>query len=292
MKKTALVLVILLAVGAFWAIPTADLRSDALKMNGITGDALKKGKELLLETAEAHGLQRAKNYTTAEFTFKDEWNGLMGKVMNPWPENSVPIRMQTLLRTFTSRVEFLDGEKQGEVWGIQAWSPYKRQSRDAEVIFQKDGTIEFMLPTAQYFSELPFRIQEAEIIAYLGHRTLNGREYDLIFLTWGTPEANTKYDQYLVWIDRETSLIQKMTYTVRDKLRFMEATIHFFDYRDIQGVMIPFDQTTTLGRPEEIDYPIEGDFLHKVLLTDFRFESVDRMELLPDKSKLASGAKK
>jgi len=147
------VLILLLAV-IYLAIPTADLRNDAIKRSGITEQAAVKGRQLLLTAAQAHGIEKATSYTTADFTFADDWTGLMGKLMNPWPENKKLTRMQTLLGAFTSRVEFLEGRGAGEIWGIQAWASYKQENINTEAVFEEDGTIRFFLPTQQYFSEL------------------------------------------------------------------------------------------------------------------------------------------
>ena len=214
------VLILLLAV-IYLAIPTADLRNDAIKRSGITDQAAVKGRQLLLTAAQAHGIEKATSYATAEFTFADDWTGLIGKFMNPWPENKKLTRMQTLLGAFTSRVEFLEGRGAGEIWGIQAWASYKQENKNTEAVFEEDGTIRFFLPTQQYFSELPFRVLQAEIVAHMGERSLDGKEYHLVLATWGAVEPNTEYDQYAIWINKETSLIEKMTYTVREMFSFM-----------------------------------------------------------------------
>lgn len=284
-------LILLLAV-IYLAIPTADLRNDVIKRSGITEQAAVKGKQLLLTAAQVHGIEKATRYTTAEFTFADEWTGLMGKFMNPWPENNKSMRMQTLLGTFTSRVEFLEGKGAGEIWGIQAWAAYKQENKNTEVVFEEDGTIQFFLPTQHFFSELPFRVLQAEIISYMGDGSLDGKEYYLVLATWGTPEPNSEYDQYVIWINKETSLIEKMSYTVRDMFSFMEATIHFSDFKNTQGVMVPFKHTTTMDRPEDVDYDMTEEYLHQITFTDFRFDTFDEAELLADKNRQPSAAKK
>jgi hypothetical protein len=288
----SLSLLILLLVVIYLVIPTADLRNDAIKRSGITEQAAAKGKQLLLTAAQAHGIEKAKSYTTAEFTFADEWAGLMGKFMNPWPENNKSIRMQTLLGTFTSRVEFLEGRGAGEIWGMQAWASYKQENKNTEAIFEEDGTIRFFLPTQQYFSELPFRVLQAEIIAHMGDRSLESKEYHLVLATWGSVEPNAEYDQYAIWINKETSLIEKMSYTVREMFSFVETTIHFSDFRTIQGVIVPFKHTTTMDRPEDVDYDVNNEYLHQITYTDFKFDSFDKAELLADKNRQASAAEK
>jgi hypothetical protein len=284
-------LILLLAV-IYFVIPTADLRNDAIKRSGITEQVAAKGKQLLLTAAQAHGIEKAKSYTTAEFTFADEWTGLMGKFMNPWPENNKSIRMQTLLGTFTCRVEFLEGKGAGEIWGIQAWAAYKQENKNTEAVFEEDGTIQFFLPTQHFFSELPFRVLQTEIIAYMDNRSLEGKDYHLVFATWGTAEPNTDYDQYVIWINKETSLIEKMSYTAREMFSFMEATIHFSDFKNIQGVMVPFKHTTTMDRPEDVNYDMTEEYLHQITFTDFRFDTFDKAELLADKNRQPSAAKK
>ena len=86
------------------------------------------------------------------------------------------------------------------------WATYKiKPSGDVE--FKEDKTLKTLLPTIQYWFEFPFRIIESDIVTYAGEASLNGTDYDLVFTSWGKAEPQKKIDQYLIYINKETHLI-------------------------------------------------------------------------------------
>jgi len=268
----------------------ADLRNHTVR----TADAQaeRRGRERLELLAEKHGLSAWKRHVTMETVALDEWP----RGGPWWPQDDQRFRSQALLGTFTSRVELLDGAAEGEVWGIQAWSPYKKKSVDAEAEFlrEPEGTITFYLPTLQYFNELPFRLLNATVVLDAGSAQNRGRSYDLVFATWESPEPRPDIDQYLLWIDRETGLLAKVRYTVREGVALMPplqqklalplvaGTMHFEDYREIDGVQVPFSQTVTLNPPELTRYPLEEHFFHRLTVEAASFDTLAPEEVVPD----------
>ncbi len=268
----------------------ADVRPMAVRYPA--PDSERRGRERLERLAERHGLSAWKRHTTMEVVGKDSWPG-----GGPWwPEATQRFRTLALLGTFTSRAELLDGRAEGEVWGIQAWACYKRRPGDAAPAFlaKPDRAISFYLPTLQYFNELPFRLRQAPIVLDAGAARHRGRAYDRVFVTWGGAEPRAEHDQYVLWIDRETGLLGMVRYTLRDGVAWlppvpaalfrsvMMGTMHYEDYRDVQGVMVPFVQTVVLPPPELTRYPLREHAFHRLELTEARFDAVPREALLPD----------
>lgn len=278
----------------FWltGCSISDLRDEQLKSQGISEHATQQGRQLLHDAAQKHGLNAWRAFTTSEAVFTDTWAGLMGKVMTHWPEAAQQAKMQAIVNTFTSRVELLDGEKKGEIWGIQAWAEYKQENAQAAAQFAPDDHIRFYLPTLQYFIELPFRALTAEYAAYMGEREYRGNTYDLVFITWGAPEPHMAADQYVIWINRSTGLIDLVHYTVRDAFRFVTGTMHYQDYREIQGVQVPFKQTVTMGGPGDAEFPLDENYMHQIILQQFSFDAVPRAAPLPDPQREPLGDRK
>ena len=265
------------AVGAVAAVALlcgcvkADIRPRQLRQAAYDEDSIRRGRELLAAAAERHGLESWRAYTTMESLASDEWPGWR-RLLGHWPGERQRFRSRALLGTSTSRVELLDGKKEGEVWGIQARAAYKLRP-GAEISFMEDEAIESWLPALQYFNELPFRLISAEHVAALGARSLEGREYELVFVTWGSVEPNLEHDQFIVWIDDESGLVAKVHHTVRDAFRLATATMHFSDYCKVQGVLVPFRQTVTIGAPESARAPLDLRFLHRITLQAVIFDS-------------------
>jgi len=268
----------------------ADLRTEAVR--NPSRDSERRGRELVERLAERHGLAAWKRHRTMEVLARDSWPG-----GGPWwPEAKQRFRTQALLGTFTSRAELLDGRGRGELWGLQAWAPYKRKAAETVPVFlsKPDRAITFYLPTLQYFNELPFRLRSAPIVRYAGEARHRGRSYHRAFVTWGGPEPRPEHDQYVLWIDEATGLLGMVRYTLRDGLAFlppvqarlirsvMLGTIHYDDYRDVGGVMMPFTHTVVLPPPELTRYPLSEHFFHRLEIDEVRFDTVPRETLLPD----------
>ena len=287
-RVAALVLLALLvgAAGSFWS--HADLRT--AEVESASGESAEQGRELLLAVAERHGLEAWRSHTTLEIIATDSWRG-----SGWWPSPEQGFRSQALLGTFTSRVELLDGPGAGEIRGIQSWVPYRRarQAAGIELLDDPAPEITFYLPTLQYFTELPFRLLSAETIFHAGQATHRGRDYELVFVTWGSAAPHPEHDQYLLWIDAGSGLIEMVRYTVRDSLSMFSGasrtmmktlaigTIHYDDYRRVGGVLVPFVQTVTLAEPALTQYPVGDDYLHRLVVEDARFDSVSREVLVP-----------
>jgi len=264
----------------------ADIRNRQVREHGETQASFDRGRELLLQAAERHGLAAWKAFKTARFVSVDEWAGFAGRFTGWWPVQEQRFRFDTLLGTFTSRVELLDGPGVGEVMGVQSWKGYGASHAGARVESAEDGLRSFYLPTLQYFAELPFRILSAQYITYGGERELDGSTYQLIYASWGSLEANLEHDQYELWINEETLLVEKCFYTVRGAFSGAVGTIHFDDYREVQGVMVPFLQTVTLADPESTLYPVGNNFFHQMRLESASFDSFppEKLVVYPDRA--------
>ncbi|NKB66459.1 MAG: hypothetical protein GKR89_05320 [Candidatus Latescibacteria bacterium] len=262
---------------------TADLRSKALKEEGPTQARSQRGQQLLQQAAQTHGHQAWRQYQTLEITLRDEWRGLLTKLGGrPWNKDQL-LRFRFLNGSFNGRLDFVEGQRQGQAWGIQSWHTYVQKPGETDVTFKKHDKAAFFLPTYQYFYEFPFRILTAPIIAYLDQHQRNGRTYHRIFATWGKPEAHREHDQYIVWIDTKTHLIATVQYTVRDQFRFLKGAAHFHDRRPVGGVILPFSMTVThFGASYQ---PGSKDFLHQALVEKARYDAFPPALLSPDPDK-------
>ena len=257
----------------------SDLRNEKVKAAVEDASAHRRGRELLERAARAHGLEAWERFTTQEVLAVDEWSQAEHSW---WPDGDQRFKHQSILGTFTSRMELRGGSRDGEVLGLQAWSPYHRKDPKASAKSNEERVVSFYLPTLQYFNELPFRLLSAEHVVHAGEATHRGRAYDLVFATWGSFDPNPKFDQYMVWIDRETLLIGLCHYTVRESgIPAAAGTIFFEDYRDVQGVQVAFVHTVTIGGPDSAQYPLEENYFHRLMTESVTFDSVPRTVLLP-----------
>ena len=141
-----------------------------------------------------------------------------------------------------ARLTFLDGQWKGKSWGIQKGAAYQVDDTGT-LTWKRDRTIEFHVPGYRYFFFMPYYLSEARLITYAGERKLHGHTYDLVYSTWGkwTPQKNV--DQYLLWINRETSMIDFVQSTVREMFARSIVTLSLSDYRKVHGIKMPFSLT-------------------------------------------------
>lgn len=272
----------------------ADIRPDALKQQGYSAANQAAGRELLRTAMQAHGLSRYTKLDTISLTIKDTWYGI-GTWATPYSANPQRYRHDLIPGTFSSRITLLDGPDAGKIMGMQNWRTFQAPTTDAAIQFQENDDIYFLLPTLQYFAEFAFRIDAAGLISSAGTIQHGGRLYDLVFATWGDGQPGTDADQYLIWIDRETRLIAKLRYTVRESARFLSGTMHYQDYRPVQpgkgALLFPFRQTVALSPPEEIQTEAElrDDALHEMLIESVELDARPRAEILGDPNAPAGG---
>ena len=276
MKKVSVVLLVaILSVGCSYS----DIRPETLQQSGITPESERKGRELLARVVEAHGgRERWQSLITADILMRDQWAGGLIGWFNPWPGNNLLVRFQTLVGTFTSRVEILEGEEKGLVWGTQSWHTYE-QKPGGVLVFKEVGAAQNLLPAMQYFLELPFRIAKAPLVAHLGSGTLRGQQYERVFATWETPEPHAEHDQYILWINHETGLVELAEWTFRGAMKSYVGTIRYADYRAVEGIQVPF-QLLLLKELESTDQ----EFNHQIKIESVEFNALARAALLPDPS--------
>jgi len=179
-------------------------------------------------------------------------------------------------------VTFSSGKLNGKTWGLQSWKTYT-QDNNNQPVFDKHKKAAFWVPTYQYFIELPARIQNATIISYAGKQTFKGQTYDLVYATWKSQEPQKDIDQYMVWINQKTKMVDLIEFTVRDVFGGTKATAFYEDLQDVKdGLLLP-KQITIRPKKEK-----EG-VLHRMSLANFQANHVSLNAVRPDANLKALG---
>ena len=270
----------------FTGCATADLRSEQLRDRGLRADVRDRGHAILDAMVEAHGLSVWQSKRTTEVTMRDDWDSALATLLRikPWDDDEL-LRFRIENGTFNTRVDFLDGPRKGAVQGMQAWRTYTKDL-DSEIEFEDDKDIRFFLPAITYFVELPFRLHKAPVVSYEGEEMFKSRRYDKVLVTWQSLNPN-EHDQYVVWINQTTGLMDLATFTIREQGDFFKSTIYFDEYREVDGVQVAFRQTIA-----DFQEDYGEDYLHQIRLEEFSFDSFDRVELHPDAKLAAIGDSK
>ncbi len=262
----------------------ADMRTKMIKKDGLSSLNVDKGKTLLNTTWEKHGFSNLANHKVYSLVAKDTWKGLMGKMGKPWPEVKSKLKLKYAINTFDSQVEFLDGKRKKTIAGLQSWQYYEQEQQKGLEFTKYNKRIAFGLSAYQYFFEMIDRLKRAPIISYAGERKFNNVTYNLVFITWKDPKPHMEHDQYMLWINKETQLLEYAVYSLRDNYlkipgyKAFYASIKYDDYQKINGILIPHKQTVFLNKPSKK----EKKNVHQLIVEDFKFDDFDINELYPN----------
>jgi len=255
-----------LAVALVCTACATDIRPESIE-DGISEQAAAEGRAWLDKMAAAHGgVDRFRALGDAEVVLTDTWPGwLTRNAAMPWTVNGERMRVDMRTTTYDARLTFIGGERDGITWGIQNWATYT-VPKGGKAVFEEDEDIWFWVPTVAYFVVMPWRIGEATTVAYTGDRTIGGREHAVVFATWGNPEPTDGVDHYIVYIDKETHRLNYAAYTIRDMALASWGAVHYEDFREVQGLQVPFKMTMAGD--------VEGeDPLHIMQIEKARFET-------------------
>jgi len=287
MKKTTQIIGAILIASLLTNCKIADLRTKTIKQDGITAESTKKGKELVLAAWKKQGMDKFMAHETYQVTAEDHWKGMLGRMGKLWPENRSVIDLKFATGTFDASVQFLDGKKEGLIAGQQSWNYYEKENKTADPIFmKKDKRKSFGMSAYQYFFELSDRLLKAPIISYAGEKEFNGQQYDLVFATWEKAKQHKEHDQYMMYINKATGLMEYCTYTLRDNYLKMPGsamlygTIQYADLKEIDGAMIPMTQYIYFMNPQKKT----TKYLHKLQIQEFKFNAFEQSELYPNKA--------
>lgn len=211
----------------------ADIRTDYSK----TSTASAKGKEILRESAKAMNAERLLDYNTYSVTLEDQFYGIVGKVANPYNENSPELAIDYVPGKFIGKMQLMSGKKHGSTYFNNEGKTFYKSAKGKTK--EENKVAEFWVPTYQYFLELPTQIQRASIITYAGDTAMNGIEYDLVIASWNSLEPQKDIDQYLIWINKETKHLDYAQFTIRDVNGFAIATAMYKDYIQKDGLSFP-----------------------------------------------------
>ena len=282
MKTNLIVFVATLAL-LLQSCGLADLRTATLKKEGITVENEQKGRALLDAAWRAQGLDKLDQFHTYEVVGVDHWKGLLGSMGKVWPVNKTPLRLRYAVGTFDGQVEVLEGKHKGFRAGLQSWRYYEQEAgEDIQFLEKQDERITFGLAAYQYFFELASRLRNAPVVTYLGEASFNGKAYEQVFVSWEKPEPHDEHDQYVLYIDPNTKLIEYTSYTLRENYlpgpKKIYGSIHFGGLKEVQGIKIPFQQSVFLNAPKEK----ERKYIHQFTISEFKFDSFDSSVLYPE----------
>ncbi len=257
----------------------ADMRSGVLLERTAPADEA-RGRALL--TAAQNALCAAGNcrerwlaQAAVAAELSDEWYGL-ARAANPWPVNPIRARFVFVPGADDSYASILSADNSpGAQYGIHDWNVWRRNPGEAAV-YEDNADMQFMLPTLQYFLELPFRISDASIVDYGGQIQIRDTLYDVVYATWESYPPNPHVDQYMVYINRQTSRAELVAFSVRDMAGFVTGAVQYADYRQTGEFLLAHDLRLTAAADDPA-------LVHHIKVAEFQAPApLERSVLIPD----------
>lgn len=247
MKKTILIILglIVFALICRMFIPT-DIRNDHLRKAESNADQSKM-EELLHQMEEAYG-GRAAWDTMGYFTYvqRADWYGRSGPA--GWDTLPQRFMMKSFINTTEGEIELLNGPNTGTKYKL-ANNQFYKQEAGGTWEEHEPNRIEKKIDFKNYWFQFPFRMREAAIKKYAGTEVVNGIEYELLFVSWGSEAANRDYDQYLLYLHPESHLIDYLIFTLRDIQVALQVISRWDDFRQVGPFTLPHSQYITFGKP-------------------------------------------
>ena len=137
---------------------------------------------------------------------------------------------------------------------------------DNKGIFKDDGkhrkynrfSTRFFYKGISHLIEFPFKMSSADVLEYLGKKEWNGNTYDLVFATWNSLDPSLHINQYIMWINQQTGLIDRFDTTGRDISPFDKAQV-IFKYANYGKAIFPTTikvQSVTFGKSPIMDLKV------------------------------------
>ncbi len=183
----------------------------------------------------------------------DQWNKmntLKFSGSRSEPPTDYVVDLKTRKETIEIKGKYQMGNNGDKVWVSPARDSFPGKSP------------RFMKNLVFYFVAVPFVFaDDGVILEELENRTVNEKEYEVIKATFGDGVGDAPEDQYLMYINPNTHIVDFLTYSVTyfDKTKATKYNALKYDWKNVNGLLFP---------EKYIGYKWENDQLGEV-----RYES-------------------
>jgi hypothetical protein len=253
----------------------ADIRPAGLRPQTAADEAAARLE--LAALREVHGARAWEAHRVMEVVFYDDWPLALTRIpLGPWPEARQKIRGKLLVRSWTTELELLDGEDKGERWGLQSWKTWRAEP-DANAVFEESWMVATAVAGIRYFLELPLPQDTATFVQDAGPADWEGRTHERLYVTWNRPEPQRHFDQYLLWIDPDSRLVDRVDFTIRALSGLAVATARFEDYDEAGGVRLASRIVIDAVLPTGHTLPV-----HTIEVESRQWDTFDAADIEPD----------
>lgn len=217
-----------------------------------TVDASERGKIILLSSMQKRDPQnRWAQMTLMKVVVRDIWQSQAARLFTPITESEQQLQFAFDLINEDVFMKFLSGSENGNIIGIKNGKTYFETKGARKE--QPSKRVEWYLPPVKNYFLWPQMMHTFSNIVYLGTADLRMQHYYKVFISDRNGESVGQGDEYLVWVNRQTSRIEFIEFTLRQFNKSYRGVVQYRDYREADGVIFPHE-ITLLDAIESLNY--------------------------------------
>lgn len=258
---------ILVILGALFFVAgctTVDLRTKELQTQGASSTLQFQGDAFLKKMFKAHDPENhTAGFSAVGIVAVDEWKANVLRLLTPIENPSQKIKFTFSLLSGDADMLYLDGKSAGNSFGIKDFETYG--IKNGEVLGKKFRDVELYLTPVRNYFLWPLILKNSSAIAYAGEGLVGSQEYDKIFASKDVFFAEGDSDQCVVWINKNTGLVDYIEFTLRNLFKAYHGVVQYLDYRDTRGVWMPYEVMLT-------DQVGSFNYSHRFLVENIEFK--------------------
>ena len=234
-------LILFVGIISFMGCSVADLSSPSLIENNRAVSSLETfGRQILGQTNKKMNPQGQWNqFNRWEVRTTDEWYAPFIRAFTPIQQDKQKVQFNFYLKSNEVTLQYLEGREAGNIWGLQDKNIY--MIRKGKRIHPTSFTTKLYLRTVKNYFLWPFTLRETAFVAYVQEVLSRQNSYYKVYVSSGGIRTSRENDQYVVWVNKDTQLIDFIEFTLRGLWSSYRGVVEYHDYRPVQGMLVPFE---------------------------------------------------
>ena len=220
----------------------ADIRPERLRAKTPSEAEQTQGRSAMTAMLKTHGYDAWKRYNFVHAKAADEWfNSLYFTLGAPYTENPEHAVVAAYTQRFPdARIEFTGGKNAGHVWAVGGDRiRIKRPGEETKAqVTQDDAFFAAFVHNFPLWPNIPFQLATATHVTYLDSAKWEGKTFDRILIGWGGFEPSERTDQWILWVNQDTHILERVWFTIRLAGQSQVGGYNLREIKAIQGMKI------------------------------------------------------
>jgi len=192
---------------------------------------------------------------------------LMRKIITPFPANEARLQWDYIPSSrWPLSIDASYNALPAESYRVEKEKSYRIVNGKRE---SEPNRFRFFVASIRHLLDFVFEMRSADVVQFAGFAKWKQQDYARVYMTWGDPEPSFKMDQYVLWINKRTHLMDRFDCTGRGVLPvirnpFIVCRVEFEGYRKVNGMQVPSKITVYKAGTQEV---VHGYQIHSASYT-------------------------